>query len=825
MRIAIDANDDQARAGGDARSRDAAPSAFVTLGRGGLRAFLEAFEVDAARGGHETTQRSDVAADWRLVLDPFGNPASAWTPATARRHAALVLDVGAFRAQERELSRPDVALRAYRTLERLRDFDLLLTPSSATRDECLRLLGLPADAVATIGWFASDAFVPADLDEPAGLEQRLQLSSHRINRSYVLAATSPGGRIPLESVVESFLALPRSELESLQLVLLGPLRLDDQNRMRPYLERFDRNDGLIIVREADVAARRTLLQYCAAYVHASEFEGDPTAILEAMRCGAVVIAGRNSAQSEALGDAGLYVNPYNPVDLTAQLRAALGDVRLAAGLRSQALARGAAHGPREVAANASAAFEARVEASSRGSRTRSDAHARIASAAPSTTARPARRRPRIAFFSPFSPKISGISVYAERLIAELKRDYAIDLYHDAGYIPDLALAAPEFAAYDHRQFDRNDAAFDYHAVVYQMGNSIYHAFLYEHLLRRPGVVALHDFRLCAFQLWYHETFRNGGLDRFAAELAYDEPGLVGEIIPRAEELRRGEGGLPVALARRGIHLNKRLIERSSGVVVHSNWCLEQVRAKHPALVSKLRVIPHGATPVSWSEEARRATRARFEIAPEALVFGAFGIVSQGKMNVETAAAFAPIARELPAATLLFAGMEWDGGETRRKVAELGLERRVRFLGRLSKDDFEALIGAADVGIGLRRPPTDGETSGALLEMLRAGLPTIVNDVGTFGDYPDDVVLKTRWPDDGIEGLTEALRSLATAPEHRRDLARRAVEHTARRHSWRAAADEYGALIERHASSRREARSRLSGRGQTRGEGSSRRAAS
>ena len=64
-----------------------------------------------------------------------------------------------------------------------------------------------------------------------------------------------------------------------------------------------------------------------------------------------------------------------------------------------------------------------------------------------------------------------MSDYSARLLDELKRRYAIDLYHDAGYLPHIGLRSPDFGCYDYRLFERNAAVLGYHALVYQMGNS------------------------------------------------------------------------------------------------------------------------------------------------------------------------------------------------------------------------------------------------------------------------------------------------------------------------------------------------------------------
>src|SRR6202034_3301666 len=93
---------------------------------------------------------------------------------------------------------------------------------------------------------------------------------------------------------------------------------------------------------------------------------------------------------------------------------------------------------------------------------------------------------------------------------------------------------------------------------------------------------------------------------------------------------------------------------------------------------------------------------------------------------------------------------------------LGLADRVRFLGRQPAADYDDLIAATDVGVNLRLPPTNGETSAALLNLLASGVATVVTDVATFADYPDTVVRKVRWDEArGPEALRQALFSLAS----------------------------------------------------------------
>jgi hypothetical protein len=111
-------------------------------------------------------------------------------------------------------------------------------------------------------------------------------------------------------------------------------------------------------------------------------------------------------------------------------------------------------------------------------------------------------------------------------------------------------------------------------------------------------------------------------------------------------------------------------------------------------------------------------------------------------------------------------------------------------------DFTDLIAASDLGINLRRPPTNGETSGALLYLLASGVATIVTDVATFADYPSTTVCKVRWESDGPAGLKHALHTLAADRAAREALGRAAHAYTRAYHEWSRVANLYVAVIER-----------------------------
>src|SRR5262249_45168854 len=149
---------------------------------------------------------------------------------------------------------------------------------------------------------------------------------------------------------------------------------------------------------------------------------------------------------------------------------------------------------------------------------------------------------------------------------------------------------------------------------------------------------------------------------------------------------------------------------------------------------------------------KAAVRERFRLPQGVTIYGSFGFINAEKMNLQAIEAFAVIAKENAPSLFILVGEEEDGGEARLPREALGLSSRVRFLGRQPAEAFNDLISITDIGVNLRLPPTNGETSGALLNLLAAGVATIVSDVATFSDYPASVVRKVDWETEGREGL-------------------------------------------------------------------------
>lgn len=119
------------------------------------------------------------------------------------------------------------------------------------------------------------------------------------------------------------------------------------------------------------------------------------------------------------------------------------------------------------------------------------------------------------------------------------------------------------------------------------------------------------------------------------------------------------------------------------------------------------------------------------------------------------------AKSLDGARLVLAGTGPEEMTIRRRVEELGLQERVRFLGWVGEDELPGVLATADLGIGSLALERAGLRTAAVLKVrsyLAHGLPTIVE----YEEDPDTMrqsfVFRVSGDHDGLAGqIADALR--------------------------------------------------------------------
>ena len=265
---------------------------------------------------------------------------------------------------------------------------------------------------------------------------------------------------------------------------------------------------------------------------------------------------------------------------------------------------------------------------------------------------PLSRKPRLAYFSPLPSEESGISNYSAALLPELARFYEIDCIvgMDASVRHDWIEA--NFVIRDLAFFKMNAQSYD--RVVYNVGNSHFHAHMLPLIRRFPGVVILHDFFLSDLIDWMSGTGLCSPEDYYK-EL-YRTHGLAGLDLER----RLGRRQAVEALA-----INAVVFEAATGVIVHSEFAVGLARDLFGAAVADdMTVIPHLKAVKRGLDrpEERQRARARLGLLEDDLLVCSFGVLTQRKRSLDLLTAWdACEASRRPGAKLVFVGGN-SGGE-------------------------------------------------------------------------------------------------------------------------------------------------------------------
>jgi len=360
------------------------------------------------------------------------------------------------------------------------------------------------------------------------------------------------------------------------------------------------------------------------------------------------------------------------------------------------------------------------------------------------------RKPRVAYFSPFGPDPSGISDYSEELLPHLARHWDMDLFVD-GYVPTHP-ATDKHRIIDCDEIDPVPLLADYDAVVYHIGNSNSHDYIYDTLMLWPGLVVLHELSLQ--HLMASRTIDAGRKDVYMAEMRAQH-GREGA--DRARLTLWGSEPAPWESEPITYPLNRRVISQATGVLTHSDFVERQVHDIFPDLM--VRRVEHHAFPVP--KEARELRRSRRAEAASPTKRD-FTFVSAGNLTptkqIELLLRALSMLRKRSSFRCRLLGQGRLKHRAEYLIDSLGLAEEVEMVGRVEKNELYCALLEADVSVCLREP-TLGETSGIVMRSLACGTPVLVSDTGWFRELPDDVAYKVPSADMSGNQLADVLEDL------------------------------------------------------------------
>jgi glycosyltransferase involved in cell wall biosynthesis len=361
---------------------------------------------------------------------------------------------------------------------------------------------------------------------------------------------------------------------------------------------------------------------------------------------------------------------------------------------------------------------------------------------------------KVAYYSPMPPSRSGIADYSALLLPALRER-----------IEEVVVAAPRMRAPDAD------------VVLYHVGNDPdAHGWIVDALLKRPGVVVLHEFVL-------HHLISGITLGRGNARAYFEamerDLGVVGRLLA----LGIADNLLPLVWETQPerFPLAGVVLDAAQALVVHSRYVEEC--ARRAGYDGPIYRVAHPA----WPEVGARPA----EVKGDPLI-GCFGYLNVNKRIPQLLEAFALLRRRRPGARLLLVGSAGERFDLERRLERLGLAGdSILREDYVPEERLWSLMAACDVLVNLRSP-TMGETSGSVIRGLGEGKPMLVSDTGWFAELPDDVALKI--PVDEYEVPTIAA-ALELAVDHAAELGAAARAYVRREHDLARSADGYVAALE------------------------------
>jgi len=229
-----------------------------------------------------------------------------------RRHCATVLTVHDLSLFLHPETHPQRSVnRARRRLPLMtRTADAIIVPTESIRGEVCEHLKVSPEKVFAIPEAARASFRPIDLNQTADIRRRLG-----VRENFLLAVGTIEPRKNLGLLINAFEELARAQPDNdLQLIiagghgwLSGPLfEALEKSPVRKHILLTD------YLHDDDL---RGLYASCRAFVYPSIYEGFGLPPLEAMACGAPVIASRIPTLIETLGSAAQFFDPQNSEQL------------------------------------------------------------------------------------------------------------------------------------------------------------------------------------------------------------------------------------------------------------------------------------------------------------------------------------------------------------------------------------------------------------------------------------------------------------------------------------------------------------------------------
>jgi glycosyltransferase involved in cell wall biosynthesis len=601
----------------------------------------------------------------------------------------------------------------------LRQADLLLAISDSTREDAIELLGLDPTRIVTIHGGVDAHFKP--LDDTVNLKENLK-KHYPLTERMVLYTGGDEYRKNLSGAIQGFAKTSPDIRQNTSLFIVCSI---SESHKKTYLKEalaagLAKNNIHFtgFISEEDLVA---FYNVCDVFIFPSKYEGFGLPVLEAMSCGAAVIGSNNSSIREIIHREDALFDADSPESIADMLNKVLTDDEFRNALKFYGIEHAKRYSWEKTAELARTAFKEALSLKQQAG-VQAALHGWL----------PKRR---LAMLTPLPPCRSGIADYNAQFLPYLAKHFEIDLYVDGYTVTDVNLTSA-FHIYHVKDFEK--VATSYDAILYEMGNSEYHAHMIPLLMRFPGVVGLHDAFLSGlmshmdFNLGTHHYIHDTLEAHGSCARQYFAP-----LYKTDDSIYHSTINLPCS---------KSIINHAIGIISHTRFNLETAKNHYPeGWLAPYHTIPQMAlTQKKPLEDQRLLIKAGLGFGPDAFIITSFGHVAWTKCGDQIIDAF--LASKLFKESdvyLVFAGeLSPDSfGEKLKHLIHLSKSgNRIHITGYLSNEDYIKYLSITDIGIQLRQSHRGGTPKG-VMDCLAYKIPVMVNNDGSYTDYPDDVVIK------------------------------------------------------------------------------------
>ncbi|WMW81066.1 glycosyltransferase [Undibacterium cyanobacteriorum] len=644
----------------------------------------------------------------------------------------------------------------YRKAQSLKRADLLLAISESSRQEGIKYLFSPADRVVNIS-SAVDQRFQLNTDETSEFAEIRH--KYGLHREFVMYTGGIDLRKNIEGLIAAYAQLPSEQRKAHQLAIVCSVHERDRERLTALAATLGlASDELVLTGFVPDQDLPKLYHACKLFVFPSWHEGFGLPALEAMSCGAPVIAANTSSLPEVVEWSEAMFDPRDIYAMRAKMQQALEDATFREQLVKSGLVQAKKFSWDASARTALNALQACLEQ-------HQSQRVDVVNQA----------RPRMAYVSPIPPAQSGIADYSAELLPELAAHYDIHIIteqseqskqsgaSDPWLAANFPLRSPAWFVEHADQFDR---------VLYHFGNSMFHEFMLDLMRLHPGVVVLHDFYHSGLLAHLDFTAKRPGI--WDQALFYSHGFAATLKKATVSDLSQAIWEFPS---------NHEVLERALGIVVHSEFSKALGRAWYGPAVTKewkhvpfLRVMPQ--------QIDRTKARAELGVSEDDFLVCSFGILGPTKLNQDLLDAWlaSPLSQDTRC-KLIFVGKHDDGayGEKMLETIErAGLQDRVTITGFADLDLFRRYLSAANVAVQLRSL-SRGETSGTVFDCLAYGIPTIINKNGAMAELPDGPLIRIE-EQFAVADLSDQLQRLWESVELREQYSVAAQQYIEQHHA-------------------------------------------